>query len=332
MRIMETGPWRSGRNRRAYGGRLTRPQEGSTGAWGDGSERFGLESCYVRDVDREFESLRRFVSPEVPGMRVSWPLVCALVAASAAPAAAASVGPDSYGYVAKDTSYSFIDLSTSSGATPRHTVLQDDGTVTESIGFTFNFYGTDYTQVSWSPNGLLTFGGASSDWTNVDLSTTAPEDDLASIAVFWDDLQYFTTGGDRSYFELFGSGSDRFLVIQWNDLFPYNGTNGTSSPGTFQVILFETTNVILFQYADLDFGDSNYDYGASATVGIRDVGGESNGYNLLWSHDSASLSDGQAIVFAVVPEPGTVALFGLGVAGLGASVVAGRRRRRRRAA
>ena len=264
-------------------------------------------------------------------MRRPWLLACAVTALAAAPAWAGSVGPDSFGYAATDVAYSFIDLSTSPTAGQRHVLFSDDFPVTVDMGFNFSFYGADYTQVSWSPNGLVTFGGTSSEYDNLDLSGAALVDDLPSIAVFWDDLQYFTTGADRSYFETFGSSGNQYFVIQWNDVVPYNNNTGTSSAGTFQVILFESTGLIVMQYADLDFGDANYDYGASATVGIRDTGGQSNGYNLVWSHDGAALSDGQAIAFGVgiTPEPGTMALFGLGAVGLGAFVARRRRLARR---
>ena len=260
-------------------------------------------------------------------MRRPWLPACALAALAAAPAWAGSVGPDSFGYAARDVTYSFIDLSNSPTAGQRHVFFSDDLPVTVDMGFNFTFYGTKYSEVSWSPNGLVTFAGKSEDFDNVDLSAQSPTVNLPSIAVFWDDLQYFTAGSDRSYFEAFGSSGNRFFVIQWNDVTPYNNNVGTSSPGTFQVILFESTGLIVMQYADLDFGDANYDYGASATVGIRDTSGQANGYNLVWSHDAAALSDGQAIAFGVgiTPEPGTMALFGLGAAGLGAC---GARRRR----
>lgn len=260
-------------------------------------------------------------------MRRSTMLALALVAASAAPAAAASIGPDSFGYVAKDAGYSFTDISSSGTASGLNS--SDDGTVSVDLsgsGFSFDFYGTSYSTVNWSPNGMITFGGTDGDPNNVDTSTSAPGGDLASIMVFWDDLEFTTSGAGDVYYQLFGSGSSQYLVVQWDTVFHYFAS---SSTGTLQAVLFEGTNTILFSYADLNFGDAtNYDYGVSATVGIRDSGGESNGYNLLWSFDTASLSDSQSIVFSVVPEPGTIALYGLGLAGLG--VLAARRRRRRR--
>jgi len=39
---------------------------------------------------------------------------------------------------------------------------------------------------------------------------------------------------------------------------------------TFEVILYEGTNNIKFQYRDVIFNDPTLDYGNSATVGIRE--------------------------------------------------------------
>jgi hypothetical protein len=247
------------------------------------------------------------------------------VAWAAEPARAATIGPDSFGYIAtdEDITYSFTDIS---GSASSALVNGDDSTTTQNIGFNFEFYGTTYTQVSWSPNGLMTFGGTDGDFANTDFATAGPGGNLPSIAVFWDDLQFFQSGSDQTYYGTYGSSGSQYFVIQWNLVSHFFNSN---DPATFQVILYEGSNQILFLYDDISFGDSNFDYGATATVGIRDTSGESNGYNLVWSYDSASLSDGYAILFNPIPEPGTIALYGLGALGLAG--VAFRRRRRRRA-
>src|SRR5215510_1790145 len=81
----------------------------------------------------------------------------------------AAVGPDAFGYSASTTSvFNFINITNGS----RVLVLADDNTVTVNLGFNFNFYGSNYSSVSFSPNGLMTFGGASPDFDNVNLATT----------------------------------------------------------------------------------------------------------------------------------------------------------------
>src|SRR5205085_7201573 len=70
---------------------------------------------------------------------------------------------------------------------------QDDASVSIPIGFSFQLYGTSYTSVFVSSNGLLSFGVADTAFTNADLTTTPAE---AAIAPFWDD--FIVTGGANS--------------------------------------------------------------------------------------------------------------------------------------
>src|SRR5439155_15271689 len=67
-------------------------------------------------------------------------------------------------------------------------VLQgtDDSTFTTPIGFSFPFYSGNYTSVSFSTNGLITFGSANFEFTNQDMTSDPTQ---AAIAPLWDDLE-----------------------------------------------------------------------------------------------------------------------------------------------
>ena len=73
----------------------------------------------------------------------------------------------------------------------------------------------------------------------------------------------------------------------------------TSATITFEVILYEGTNNIKFQYQDTDFGDGSLDDGASATAGIRDSGSN----YLQYSYNQAVLNSGMAICFQYPGSP-----------------------------
>jgi hypothetical protein len=132
--------------------------------------------------------------------------------------AATATGPDAFGYSAATTSaLTFTNITNGS----RVLVLADDNTVTANLGFNFNFYGSNYSSVSLSPNGLMTFGGNSSEFNNVNLSTSvAPSNNLPCIAVLWDDWYTIQTGADAVYYRTVGSPGARQFILQWNRSLP----------------------------------------------------------------------------------------------------------------
>src|SRR6185295_4817956 len=112
--------------------------------------------------------------------------------------AAIAPGPDAFGYtVASTTDFSFLQII--SGSTRVLRLVDDAAATNINIGFTFNFYGSDYTTVSINVNGLMTFGGASIAYANVNFTTTSTTDNQPSIAVLWDDWQTLPVGTDGIY-------------------------------------------------------------------------------------------------------------------------------------
>src|SRR5213593_3431837 len=159
--------------------------------------------------------------------------------------AAAAPGPDAFGYaVAATTNFSFLQIT---NASTRVLWFDDDAAVTNaSIGFSFNFYGTSYSNVSFNVNGLMTFGGASIAYSNINLTTSSPADNLLSIAVLWDDWETQSVGSDAVYYKTTGTAGSRQFIVQWNKVIPVNGS-GTNAV-TFEARLFEGSNQILFSY------------------------------------------------------------------------------------
>jgi hypothetical protein len=256
-------------------------------------------------------------------------VAAAFVAVLAAPAFATEIGPNNR-YIATDqVTYSFTDISSTGTRVLSNT---DDTSTNRNIGFTFAFYGANFTQVSVSSNGMLTFGATNNAYANTNLTTTGTTNNRPSIAVYWDDLDFRTSNdanADGVYVQTIGTTvGQRTFVIQWNQAshYPVNGVT-FSGEVTFQAILYEGSNSILLNYQDLTWSTSGYDYGASATVGIRDTSGQTNGRRLQWSYNSGVLANNYSILY-FTPEPGTVALYGLGVVGLLAGICTRRRKRR----
>ena len=225
-------------------------------------------------------------------------------------AAATTGGPDFFGYSFIDNdgeadgpTYSWIDITTSGTEILPDT---DDGReYGVPIGFTFNFYGTDYSDLNINTNGLtLTSDGGS--YLNQPIGNPGAPNNF--MAPFWDDL---TTrdyaGAGAVYHETIGDAPNRKFVIEWYDLQQWS-----SSPSgvTFEAILYEGTNDILFQYNDTDFGVPWCDAGASATVGIESASGQ----GLQYSYNQPVITPNLAILFTypggdccVCPSPDSLA-------------------------
>ncbi len=134
--------------------------------------------------------------------------------------------------------YEWVDIS--STATTISMSGDDQNTGPHPIGFTFPYYGENYTTFRISTNGIISFTSASTVYNNTALpSATAPE---AMLAPFWDDLNFY--GQNRASY--YSNGSQ--LVITFNAVPRYGQTSTTSM--TFQVIL-KSSGEILYQYNDL---------------------------------------------------------------------------------
>ncbi len=188
----------------------------------------------------------------------------------------------SYSY--DDTvTYDWIDatVGTDTGITG------DDSYATINIGFDFTFYENTYSSVKVSSNGYLTFGADGTDYSNDPIPSTTDPDDF--IAPFWDDL--YPPGGGAICYLLSGTSPNRKLTIEWYEIPHYSYRSGAV---TFEVTLYESTNEMVFQYQDVVFGSSTYDYGRSGTIGVENATGSAG---TQYSYNTASLSDSLAIRF-----------------------------------
>lgn len=129
----------------------------------------------------------------------------------------------------------------------------------------------------------------------IELSNTSlPSDKFISlIAPFWDDLNPAAAGDGDVYYETIGNAPNRELVVEWRDVKHYSSSEG----GTFQVVFFENSSDILFNYLDVEFGTESVNKGASATIGIQTTKDQI----LNVAHNQASLTSKQGIRFSLAP-------------------------------
>lgn len=249
-------------------------------------------------------------------------LFVAAMSLSPASALAAAGGPDGGGYTFIDSdeaiggpTYAFEDISLNPANSLNMT--GDDKAVLVPIGFDFKYYGTLYSSVYVGSNGHLDFrpgyGNANFNLNNLAVpqasSLVATADNgwgvNPLIAVFFDDLDPLFDG--EVYAATLGTGPDRRFVVQWEGIPHYDCLTtlvDKTNAVTFQAILYESGNKILFQYKDVVTGNLDalcqaITDGASATVGLD----FDDRVGLGYSANTASLHDGLAVLFSPGPDP-----------------------------
>jgi hypothetical protein len=209
------------------------------------------------------------------------------------------IGPDAFGYTGVTIAPQFVDIS---GTGKPILVGVNDGfqKLTSLSGFKFSLYGTTYTSLYVSSNGLITFGTGNSSFVNTDLTTAPPQ---AAIAPLWGNL--VVSGGLNSavYWQVLGTGAAQRMIVQWNQCSFYAGNH--TGRLTFEVIL-NADGSIIYNYKNLNTGDYGSG-GAAATVGIKDAGTQTqDGNRLLVSYESAGnqfIGSGKSVEITSVPTP-----------------------------
>jgi len=204
-----------------------------------------------------------------------------------------SGGPDAYGYKWTDSDetngpdYVWTDISGTGTLASAWTSTgtydaKDEGySGPYNLGFTFNYYGVDYTQVYVSSNGFLMFSApTANNYTNAAIPTATAPNGL--IAAFWDDLE----GTDQGTVH-YQASSGKFTV-QFTNWPLYAGTAGN----TFQMVL-NSSGKIEFFYNNMTSTLSG------ATVGIENAAG-TVGTQVVYN--AAYLKDNLAIQFTATPE------------------------------
>lgn len=209
------------------------------------------------------------------------------------------------GYTASTPSYTFNNISTSPTAT-RILANTNTGAENVGIGFNFNFFGSSYSNLFASTNGTLAFGTANVDNINRDLETDSiARYNAPTIAVLWDAWTFkpkLDATTDALYYQTSGAVGSRQFTVQWNQAASKFAT-APSGNVTFQAVLFENSNDIVFSYLDTFLANGTPEnFGAGATVGIRNTNGNVNGQRLEWSYNtpfsSYQLLPSQSLLFS----------------------------------
>ena len=148
--------------------------------------------------------------------------------------------------------------------------LGDDDYFTVGLPFPFTFDERAFNQVHVASNGLLDFGSNAGADAYVNGQIPDRREPNGIVAPYWDDFDPTTAGA--VWYRTVGTAPNRRFVVAWVGLPRWR----TDSPGgnfTFEAILEEGTNDVVFQYRDIADGDPDGDDGASATVGLESRNG-----------------------------------------------------------
>ncbi|MES2702626.1 MAG: GEVED domain-containing protein [Bacteroidota bacterium] len=162
-------------------------------------------------------------------------------------------------YAFARTTGTYTSIVGGSGTVSTTSISSDDATLSSiSIGFSFVYCGTTYTTLSACSNGWLSLTNSTANvWTNT--MSGAANGGVGKIMPFWDDLN---GSGRTAYYQTTGTAPNRVFTFQWGDPSTPWGTWTGSGTATFQVKIYESSNVIQYVY-----GTGSYS-GSSATIGI----------------------------------------------------------------
>jgi uncharacterized repeat protein (TIGR01451 family) len=204
-------------------------------------------------------------------------------------------GPDSFGYTYRDSAqpdgpaYNWIDIS----ATGTFFPFDYDSTHGPyPIGFVFNFYGTDYSELWVSSEGWLSILLPLADYSN-DCPLPNPNGQEGLIAAFWDDRGPSSGPYGSGYHQSFVAGTCPYpayegacMVVEWLDVPLWGNAADTQ---TFEVILFDN------HYILVQIQDAGLEQGTSATTGLENTDAS---IGLIYGCNTAGyLQDGRAVMF-----------------------------------
>lgn len=164
----------------------------------------------------------------------------------------------SYYFTATPGTYTSIAGTT--GVTAGSLVCDECAQTSILLGFTFKYCGTNYTRVAASSNGTISFANTSST-PYANASANIPG--AGFLMPFWDDLSGTSSSSitPASYYITTGTAPNRVFTFEWKDF--RHSLLGSAIQASFQVKLYETSNIVEFIY-----GPSITTGSLSSTFGI----------------------------------------------------------------
>ncbi|PYY04053.1 MAG: hypothetical protein DMG69_31410 [Acidobacteria bacterium] len=167
-------------------------------------------------------------------------------------------------YAAATTSYNYRTITGTS------LNLSDDSVAQITSPFPVQFGGGKFSTLQVGSNGTVSFTDAYSPYIYqlLPMSNSVP---TTVVAPFWADLYPVTGSAQNVYWAVTGTAPNRELVIEWRDVRSFVCRNDVTATVRFEVVFSESSDNVLFEYADTTFGGQCYwqDFGGDAEVGVQ---------------------------------------------------------------
>ena len=177
--------------------------------------------------------------------------------------------------------------------------LSDDSYAALSPPFPIPFGGGSFSTLWVGSNGYVSFTGPLVRSTNDRIPTRLVS---TLVSAFWDDLYPVQATAQNVYWAVTGAAPNRELVIEWRNVRHWECNADASATVDFQMVFFESSSSILFNYADPDFGGACAfaDDAGAATVGVQVASNQGQEF----SFNSPSVSAGSALLWTMAtPSP-----------------------------
>jgi hypothetical protein len=174
--------------------------------------------------------------------------------------------------------------------------LADDSVAQITSPFPISYGGGSFSNLFVSSNGTLSLTDVFGQFGNYIMPIRVPYSQVVTlVAPFWEDLYPIPGTSQNVFWEVEGTAPDRELVVEWRDVRSFDCREDSTATVKFQVVFFESSGNVLFNYADTTFGGdcSDEDRGAMATVGIQ----VAPGVGTQWSYDEQDVGDGMGILW-----------------------------------
>lgn len=181
------------------------------------------------------------------------------------------------------------------------------------MGFNFLAYGISFRYVDFSTNGLITFASGYDEandpqHTNLINYSHAKGSGFYNnenygmsglteytLAAYWDDL-YF--GHDSAALEYWVDNDNQRVIIEYKNLGNFNPSSSYHDKTDFNMtVVISAAGYIDVYYISSDWGASSYDYGKSATIGIK---GKGNEYVTYSAYGEVNIPNGTKLTFTPV--------------------------------